>query len=50
MAILVSNFFADFKGVALINPGAFINNEYAVIDEEKCYLFFYRNDVVIKKF
>lgn len=42
-------FFADFKGVALINPGAFINNEYAVIDEENV-IYFYRNDVVIKSF
>ncbi len=42
-------FFADVNGIALINPGAFINNEYAVIDEDNV-IYFYRNGVAIKNF
>lgn len=42
-------FFADVNGIALINPGAFINDEYAVIDEDNV-IYFYRNAVAIKSF
>lgn len=42
-------FFADINGIALINPGAFINNEYAIIDEDN-NVCFYRNDVVFRIF
>lgn len=42
-------FFADVNGIALINPGAFINDEYAVIDEDNV-IYFYRNGVAIKSF
>lgn len=42
-------FFADVNGFALINPGAFINDEYAAVDENNI-IYFYRKGVVVKSF